>query len=33
MAVATAAAIPMIAVYMVAQRHFVQGIALTGLKA
>jgi multiple sugar transport system permease protein len=33
MAAACAAALPMIAVYMVAQRHFVQGIALTGLKA
>ena len=32
MAAATAAALPMIIVYLVAQRHFVQGIALTGLK-
>ena len=32
MAVATASAIPMIIVYLLAQRHFVRGIALTGLK-
>jgi ABC-type glycerol-3-phosphate transport system permease component len=32
MAAATAAAIPMIVVYLTAQRHFVRGIALTGLK-
>lgn len=32
MAAATASAIPMILVFLVAQRQFVQGIALTGLK-
>jgi multiple sugar transport system permease protein len=33
MAAATAGALPMLAVYLVAQRYFVEGIALTGLKA
>jgi len=32
MAAATAAAVPMITVYLVAQRYFLEGIALTGLK-
>ena len=32
MAAATAAAIPMIAVYLAAQRYFLEGIAITGLK-
>jgi multiple sugar transport system permease protein len=32
MAAATAAAVPMIAVYLAAQRYFLEGIALTGLK-
>lgn len=32
MAAATLGALPMIAVYLVAQRHFVEGIALTGVK-
>ncbi len=32
MAAATLGALPMIAVYLVAQRYFVEGIALTGLK-
>lgn len=33
MAAATAAVIPILAVYVVAQKHFIQGITLTGLKA
>lgn len=32
MAAATLGALPMVAVYLVAQRYFVEGIALTGLK-
>lgn len=32
MAAATASALPMIAIFLIAQRYFVQGIAMTGLK-
>lgn len=33
MAAATASVVPILAVYVVAQKHFIQGIAMTGLKA
>jgi multiple sugar transport system permease protein len=33
MAAATASVVPILAIYVVAQKHFIQGIAMTGLKA
>jgi multiple sugar transport system permease protein len=33
MAAATVSVIPILIIYIVAQKHFIQGITLTGLKA